>query len=133
MTARSARLGGRRSIGVGRTAVPLGTFYGAVLALLYLPIAILFLFSFSTGTTLSFPIESLTFEWYSAALGNEALLEAARNSLLVGVMSATIATTLGGMVAVAVLRFRFPGRSLLLTLAVVAVALRVVDLRRVTA
>ncbi len=117
MTARTARLGGRRSVGVGRTAVPLGAFYGAVLALLYLPIAILFLFSFSTGTTLSFPIESLTFDWYAAALGNEALLEAARNSLLVGVVSATIATTLGGMVAVAVLRFRFPGRSLLLALA----------------
>jgi spermidine/putrescine transport system permease protein len=108
---------GRRSIGIGRTRVPLGSFYGAVLALLYLPIAILFLFSFSSGTSLSFPIESLTFDWYASVLDNTALLESARNSLVVAAASATVATTLGAMVAVSVLRFRFPGRSLLLGLA----------------
>jgi spermidine/putrescine transport system permease protein len=112
--------GGRpttRSVGVGRTRIPLGAFYAAVLALLYLPIAILFLFSFSAGTSLRFPIESLTLDWYAAVLGEGAMLAAARNSLLVAAASATIATALGGMAAFAVLRFRFPGRALLLGLA----------------
>ena len=104
-------------IGVGRTRVPLRPFYLVVLVLLYLPIAILFVFSFNAGTTLSFPIEGLTFDWYGSVLGNGPMLTAARNSLVVGIAAATVAVTLGGLVAVAVLRFRFPGRSLLLALA----------------
>jgi ABC-type spermidine/putrescine transport system permease subunit II len=49
----------RRSsaIGVGRTRLPLGPAYAALLIMLYLPIGVLFVFSFNAGTTLSFPIE----------------------------------------------------------------------------
>jgi spermidine/putrescine transport system permease protein len=88
-----------------------------MVALLYLPIAILFVFSFNAGTTLSFPIEGLTLDWYGSVLSNGPMLAAARNSLVVGIASATLATTLGCLVAVAVLRFRFRGRGLLLALA----------------
>ena len=104
-------------IGVGRTRVPLRPFYAVVVALLYLPIAILFVFSFNAGTSLRFPIEGLTLDWYGSVLGNGPMLAAARNSLVVGIAAATVAVTLGSMVAVAVLRFRFPGRGLLLALA----------------
>ena len=105
------------AIGVGRTRVPLRGFYLGMLALLYLPIAILFVFSFNTGTTLSFPLSGVTFDWYGSVLGNGALVESARNSLVVGVAAATVATFLGGLVAVAVIRFRFRGRAVLLALA----------------
>jgi spermidine/putrescine transport system permease protein len=104
-------------IGVGRTPVPLRAFYAGMLLLLYLPIGVLFVFSFNAGTTLSFPIEGLTFDWYGSVLGNGPMLAAARNSLVVGAASATIATTLGCLVGLAVLRFRFRGRSVLLALA----------------
>lgn len=107
----------RTAVGVGNTRVPLGAFYVAMLVLLYLPIAVLFVFSFNAGTTLSFPLQGLTFDWYASVLGDGALLNAARNSLVVAVGSATMATTLGGLVAIAVLRFRFRGRALLLALA----------------
>lgn len=117
MTA-AARPRARRSMaGIGRTPVPLRTFYLLMLGLLYLPIVILFVFSFSSGTRLAFPIEGLTAEWYAAALADDGLLAAARNSLIVAVTSATVATILGTMVAVAVLRLRFRGRILLLGLA----------------
>jgi spermidine/putrescine transport system permease protein len=116
-TATAARAGGRSAIGVGRTRVPLRSFYAAILVLLYLPIAILFVFSFNAGTTLSFPLEGLTLEWYGSVFDNSAMLEAARNSFVVGVGSATLATLLGCAVAIAVLRFRFRGRGLLLALA----------------
>ncbi|HUF06906.1 MAG TPA: ABC transporter permease [Candidatus Binatia bacterium] len=106
-----------RAVGVGRTRVPLGPFFVGMLVLLYLPIAVLFVFSFNAGTTLSFPLRGLTFDWYAAVLGDAALLNAARNSLVVGVAAATIATVIGCLVAVAVLRFRFRGRRLLLALA----------------
>jgi spermidine/putrescine transport system permease protein len=107
----------RTAIGVGGTRVPLRPFYVAMLVLLYLPIAVLFIFSFNAGTTLSFPLDGLTFDWYASVLGDGPLLNAARNSLVVAVGSATMATTLGCLVALAVLRFRFRGRALLLALA----------------
>jgi spermidine/putrescine transport system permease protein len=107
----------RGAIGVGRTRVPLGPFYAGMLLLLYLPISILFVFSFSSGTTLSFPLQAFTFDWYAAAFADRGLLEAARNSLVVGASAATVATILGTMAAVAVVRFRFRGRGLLLALA----------------
>lgn len=89
-----------------------------MLGLLYLPIALLFVFSFTTNTVLTFPIRGLTTEWYAEALGDSALLRAALNSVLVGLLAASVATTLGLCVAIAVLRFRFRGRSALLGLAV---------------
>jgi spermidine/putrescine transport system permease protein len=107
----------RSSIGVGRTRVPLGPFYAGILILLYLPIAILFIFSFNAGTTLSFPLEGLTLDWYASVLDNDAMLNSARNSFLVGVGSATLATAFGCMVAIAVLRFRFRERGVLLAAA----------------
>lgn len=117
MTATVGRPAGRGAIGVGRTPVPLRPFYAVILVLLYLPIAILFVFSFNAGTTLSFPLEGITLDWYASVLGNDAMLDAARNSFVVGVGAATLATALGCMVAMAVLRFRFRGRGLLLALA----------------
>ena len=105
------------AIGVGRTRVPLRPFYLGMLAVLYLPIAVLFVFSFNSGTTLSFPLSGLTFDWYGSVLENDALVESARNSLVVGVAAATVATLLGCLVAVAVVRFRFRGRAVVLALA----------------
>lgn len=102
---------------MGVTPLPLRGFFLGALVLLYLPIAILFLFSFNAGTSLRFPLEGLTFEWYAAVAGDDALLEAARNSFIVGVASATLATALGSSVAVAIVRYRFRGRALLLGMA----------------
>jgi spermidine/putrescine transport system permease protein len=105
------------AVGIGRTRVPLGLFYAGVLVLLYLPIAILLIFSFNAATRMSFPLQGFTLDWYVAVLEDSALLTAARNSFVVGIVSATLATTLGTLVAVAVLRFRFRGRRLLVALA----------------
>jgi len=117
---RAARIGSRRrsAIGVGRTRLPLGAFYGAMLVLLYLPIAILFVFSFSTNARLSFPLEGFTLDRYADVLADPSLLGAARNSLIVGAAAATAGTALGTLVALATVRFRFRGRAVLLGLAV---------------
>jgi spermidine/putrescine transport system permease protein len=108
---------GSRFIGVGRTRVPLGLTYGVMIAFLYLPILVLFVFSFSTNSALKFPIQGFTVDWYGRVFGNAQLLNAARNSLIVGVLAATAATALGLAVGLAVVRFRFIGRRLLLGLA----------------
>ncbi len=108
----------RSSIGVGRTRIPLGPAFALMLGLLYFPIALLFLFSFNGNTVLRFPLRELTLDWYGEVFADAALLDAARNSLLVGLLAATIATTLGLAVSIAFSRFRFRGRLLLLGLAV---------------
>ena len=112
----AGRRGGSR-IGIGGTRVPLRGAFLTVLALLYLPIAILFVFSFNAGTRLAFPLEGLTLDWYAAVGGDAALLTAAWNSVVVGVAAATVATLIGTMVAVAAVRLRFRGHRLLLGLA----------------
>jgi spermidine/putrescine transport system permease protein len=104
-------------IGIGGTRIPLRGFYVVMLVLLYLPIGLLFVFSFNAATTLSFPLSGFTAEWYASVLDNGPMLAAARNSLVVGMGSATLATITGALVALAVLRFRFRGRRLLLALA----------------
>ena len=116
MTAATRRIP-RSAIGVGHTRVPLGLTYALLLLLLYLPIVLLVVFSFSANTSLSFPLKGFTLEWYSQALGDAALVAAARNSLVVASVAATIATALGFSVSMAVLRFRFAGRRLLLAMA----------------
>jgi spermidine/putrescine transport system permease protein len=88
-----------------------------MLLFLYLPIVLLAVFSFSANTSLSFPLKGFSLEWYGKAFGDPALLGAARNSLVVATLAGTIATALGFAVSMAVLRFRFAGRRILLALA----------------
>jgi spermidine/putrescine transport system permease protein len=89
-----------------------------MLALLYFPVALLFLFSFNANTVLAFPIQGLTLHWYGDAFSDAALLDAARNSVLVGAAAATLATTIGFAISLATIRFRFRGRAGLLALAI---------------
>jgi len=107
----------RSAVGVGRTRLPLGSAYAVMLALLYLPIVLLAVFSVTANTTLTFPLKGFTLDWYRAVLDDPALLGAARNSLVVATAAATAATALGFAVSLAVLRSRFAGRGLLLGLA----------------
>jgi spermidine/putrescine transport system permease protein len=93
-------------------------YYVASIALLYLPIAILFLFSINANTSLSFPLAGFTLQWYERLFDTPAALHAARTSFLVALASSVVATVLGTMIALLVLGFRFPTQRLLLTLAV---------------
>jgi spermidine/putrescine transport system permease protein len=97
--------------GIGRTRVPLRSTFFVMLVLLYLPIGLLVLFSFSENTVLIFPLDGFpTTQWYSAVLSDEVMIEAARNSLIVGALAASLATLLGFGVSVATVRFRYRGR-----------------------
>jgi spermidine/putrescine transport system permease protein len=99
------------SIGIGQTRVPLRGWYLVMLGLLYLPIVLLSVFSFSENSVLVFPMRGFpTLEWYRAVFADEALLKAALNSLIVGILAATLATALGFAVSVATIRFRYRGR-----------------------
>jgi spermidine/putrescine transport system permease protein len=96
----------------------LGGYFWLVIALLYLPIAILFVFSVNANNTLSFPLKGLTLDWYEKLFDTPALLRSVRNSLGVAVASSVVATMLGAMVAILLSRFEFRGKGALTGLAV---------------
>ena len=96
----------------------LGAFFWLLIVLLYLPIAILFIFSINDGTSLSLPLRGFTLEWYEKLLSSAPLLRAAMNSLLVAAGASTVATVLGTMVAILFSRFKFRGRAALAGLAI---------------
>ena len=100
-----------------RAPSPLSVYYFGLIILLYLPIAVLFLFSINANTTLSFPLQGFTLSWYQKLLANEPVLRAARNSVLVALGSSLAATVLATMVALVVMRYKFRSRGLLLALA----------------
>ncbi|MFN8593325.1 MAG: ABC transporter permease [Thermomicrobiales bacterium] len=94
----------------------LGGYYALLIFLLYLPIAILILFSLNANTALAFPLQGFTWDWYAKALATPSALAAARNSIMVATSSSFIATALATMVAVLTARFTFRGKQLLLSL-----------------
>ena len=100
-----------------RAPLPLSFYYFGLIVLLYLPIGVLLLFSLNSNTTLTFPLRGLTFDWYRKLFEADAVLRAARNSLIVAAGSSLAATVLGTMVSILVMRFQFKGKSLLLALA----------------
>jgi putrescine transport system permease protein len=81
-------------------------------AFLYLPIVILIIYSFNASRLVTV-WGGWSTRWYRELLNDPAMIEAAWMSLRVGVMSATLATILGTMAAVALSRgSRFRGRTL---------------------
>jgi len=103
--------------GRGR-ALPLSLYFFGLIALLYLPIAVLFLFSLNANISLSFPLKGLTLDWYEKLFDSPAVLRAARNSLVVAAGSGFAATILGTMVSILYLRYQFRAREFLMALAV---------------
>jgi putrescine transport system permease protein len=90
---------------VNVTAVALG------LAFLYLPIAILVIYSFNASRLVTV-WGGWSIRWYIELLNDSAMLEAAWNSLRIGALSATTATVLGTFAAVALVRLgHFRGRT----------------------
>ena len=85
---------------------------GATFAFLYAPIAILILFSFNDSRR-NIVWQGFTLEYYQKAFGNELLLEAFANSLVIGLLSTLISTVIGALLALALWRFRFPGKPVL--------------------
>lgn len=101
-----------------RNAFPLKAYFFGLIALLYLPIAVLFLFSINSNTFLSFPLQGLTLDWYAKLFESDALLRSARNSLVVALGSSLAATLLGTMTSLLMLRYQFRGKGLLVAMAV---------------
>src|SRR6202140_5842616 len=79
------------------------------IAFLYLPIAVLVVYSFNASRLVTV-WGGWSTRWYAALIEDRAMIDAALASLGIALASATLATVLGTMAAVVLTRFRFRGR-----------------------
>jgi len=94
-----------------------------VYGFLYLPLVVLVLFSFSSSTVNAWPITGWTLTWYRQLGLDDDLLTALTNSLTVAARAVVLAVLLGTLAALAVHRYRFPGRGLFLYVATLPIVL----------
>ncbi|WMC12156.1 spermidine/putrescine ABC transporter permease PotC [Oceanimonas pelagia] len=80
-----------------------------VFGCLYLPIGVLVMNSFNSSR-FGIRWDGFTLDWYQRLANNAGLMEAARHSVTVALLSATIATLIGTLAAVALYRYRFRGK-----------------------
>ena len=86
-----------------------GGFMSAIYAYLYIPIIILIVNSFNSSR-FGINWQGFTTKWYSLLMNNDSLLQAAQHSLTMAIFSATAATLIGSLTAVALYRYRFRGK-----------------------
>ncbi|AKH89239.1 spermidine/putrescine ABC transporter permease PotC [Edwardsiella tarda] len=86
-----------------------GGFMTLVYAYLYIPIIILIANSFNSSR-FGINWKHFTFDWYSTLMNNDSLLQAAGHSITMAVLSATFATLIGSLTAVALFRYHFRGK-----------------------
>jgi len=86
-----------------------GSFMAIIYAWFYIPIVILIVNSFN-ASRFGINWQGFTTRWYSLLLNNDSLIQAAQHSLIMGVLSASCATMIGALTAVALFRYRFRGK-----------------------
>jgi spermidine/putrescine transport system permease protein len=83
----------------------------AVGLFLYLPLVVLIVMSFNDSKRTT-RWQGFTLDWYAAVFRDAELVQALVNSLTIAAFSTAISVVLGTLAALALWRFRFPGRTL---------------------
>jgi spermidine/putrescine transport system permease protein len=84
--------------GLGRN-VWLEAYIWVYVVFLFLPIALIPLFSFNDSVQAAFPLKGFTLAWYESLIGNDTLHRALQTSLVIGVAAAALATAVGVTIA----------------------------------
>lgn len=88
------------------------TYLALVFGFLYLPMAVLILYSFNSSKY-GIRWDHFTLDWYASLATDDTLLEAAFNSLWVASLAASLACIIGTLGAVGLYRYRFKGQKVL--------------------
>lgn len=110
-----------------RLSRPARTVLGAItvliLAAVYLPLAVVFVNSFSTSSNLTWPPPGFTLDWWAKAFQNQGALEAIGTSVQIALLATAISLVLGTLVSLALQRHRFFGRDAVSLLVILPIAL----------
>lgn len=96
-----------------RKPTALGVWTALVYAFVLAPIIVVLLSSLTAAEYTSFPPEGLSLRWYLAIPEHPEFMDSFKVSLLVAVVTGAIATALGTVAALVLVRNRFPGRDAL--------------------
>ncbi|MFO7771120.1 MAG: ABC transporter permease [Roseovarius gahaiensis] len=99
---------------MGWNAIRIWTFL--VYGFMFLPVAVVVLLSFNANQFGSFPMSGLSLRWFEELWHNDAVMRAFRTSIVLGLMTAVISTTLGILASLALVRYNVPGRNTITTL-----------------
>ena len=95
----------------GRAPRFLWPFAIAVYALLLAPLVVVIAVSFGSTATFDFPPKGLSLRWYQAFFASETFVRSFfRVSQVIGLWTALVATVVGALAAIGLVRFRFRGR-----------------------
>jgi len=90
---------------------PLQAWLALVGFFLYAPLLTLIAFSFNNSRR-NIVWQGFTLDYYEKALNNDSLIEAFVNSLTIAAVSTVVSVILGALAALALWRFRFPGKTI---------------------
>jgi putative spermidine/putrescine transport system permease protein len=96
---------------------------GCTLALIYIPLLLIGLYAFNQSRSQTWPIPGYTLQWVQDAIGNPGARDALLLSVEVGLMATGVALVLGSLLAFAVHRYNFFGRTSVSFLIVLPIAL----------
>lgn len=94
-----------------RTKFDAMTLYGVFFLLfLYVPVLLIPLFSFNDSTVATFPLKGFTLNGYRRMIADASLINALKNSLMVGINVSIVSTALGLLAAMGATRYAMPGK-----------------------
>ncbi len=99
------------------------TYVTLVFCIVFMPMAIILVISFSADSYLSFPPSGWSLKWYGTVLGNTSFMQGFRNSAIIAVIVAALSLALGLPAAYALVRLDFPGRALIRSLVIAPLVL----------
>jgi spermidine/putrescine transport system permease protein len=94
------------------TKIAAFAYAGLIYGFIFLPVAVLVLFSFQDGRLPVPPFNGFSLQWYEAVFIDRKLMAALANSFIVAIVSSVIACLLGFLAAYALARYRLPGSAL---------------------
>jgi putative spermidine/putrescine transport system permease protein len=94
-----------------------------VLAFIYIPLIVIFIYAFNTSNLLEWPPPGLTTHWFPEAFKSTDARDAFVTSIKVGVAATAVALILGTLASLAVARHRFFGRETVSFLVILPIAL----------
>ena len=101
----------------------LGVVTGLILVIVYVPLFVVLVNSFSTSTSLTWPPPGFTLEWWGRAFRSAGAMEAVWTSVQIAVIATIISLVLGTLISIALQRFSFFGRDAISLLIILPIAL----------
>jgi len=94
-----------------------------VLMVIYLPLFVVFVNSFSASRNLTWPPPGFTLEWWGRAFQSEGALDAVTTSVQVALVATAVSLVLGTLISLALQRYSFFGRDAVSLLVILPIAL----------